>query len=77
METKRTGIVADRKKAMEIIQQSGVINPRITLGEIMAVSGKLDVLDSGPLSVWCLVGPNFIFFGDQDSKKESARKTQK
>lgn len=55
---------SNRSKALEIIKKSGVVNPNISLGEIMDISSRLDIIDDGTLSAWTFVSPNYVYKGD-------------
>lgn len=56
--------MSDRGKALEVIQKSGVLNPKMSLGEIMDVAGKLDALDTGALAAWTFISPHYVYTGD-------------
>jgi hypothetical protein len=56
----------ERGKAIELIQKSGVLNPKMTLEDIMTVSGKLDSLEMDPLAAWTFISPNFVYTGDDE-----------
>ncbi len=56
--------MTDKGKALEIIKKSGILNSKMTLGEIMEVSSRLDSLDFDSLAAWTFVGPNWVYTGD-------------
>ncbi len=55
--------MSEREEAMKLIQSSGIINPKVTLGEIMEVSSKLDILNPGDLAAWTLLSRDFLYKG--------------
>lgn len=62
--------MSDDGKALEIIQKSGILNPKMTLGEIMEVSSRLDTLDIDTVAGWTFVGPNWVYKGANRSLEE-------
>lgn len=60
--------MTDRSKAIEVIQKSGVLNPKMNLAEIMDVASKLESMDIDPLAAWTLIGPNWVYKGDVDAE---------
>ena len=56
--------MSDNGKALEIIKKSGVLNSKLTLGEIMEVSARLESLDIDALAAWTFIGPNWVYKGD-------------
>ena len=56
--------MSDNRKALEVIQSSGILNPKMTLADIMEVSSRLEAIDIEPLGAWTFVGPNWVYKGD-------------
>lgn len=56
--------MADRKKELEIIRSSGVINPKMTMGEVLATSERLEALNPGALAAWTLISKDYVYKGD-------------
>lgn len=66
----RRDTMTENGKALEVIQKSGILNPKMTLGDIMEVSSRLDSLDLDPLAAWTFIGPNWVYKGDDRVKDD-------
>lgn len=55
--------MSDRAKALEVLQKSGVLNPKMTLGEIMDTASRLEALNPGDLVSWTLISRDFVYKG--------------
>lgn len=53
----------DRAKAIEYLQQSGVVNTKMTLGEMLAHSAKLEAMNPGALAAWTFISPDYVYTG--------------
>ena len=56
--------MSDKSRALEIIKKSGVLNPKMTLGEILEVSIRLDSLDIDTVADWTFISPNYVYKGN-------------
>ena len=59
--------MTERGKALEVIQKSGVLNPKLTLGEIMDISSRLEAIEVDPLAAWTFISPNYVYKGDKEA----------
>lgn len=57
--------MADRAKSLEYLQKSGVVNTKMTLGEMLEHSAKLETLNPGSLAAWTFISPNYVYTGDE------------
>ncbi len=55
--------MADRIKALELMQKSGIVNTKISLGEIMETAGRLEALNPGELAGWTLLSKDYLYTG--------------
>lgn len=60
--------MADRSKSIEYLQKSGVVNTKMTLGEMLEHSAKLESLNPGSLAAWTFISPNYVYTGDDSVK---------
>jgi hypothetical protein len=58
----------DHGKSLEIIRQSGALNLKMSLDEVLAVSSRLSVLNEGDLAAWTFISPNYVYTGDAIEK---------
>ena len=56
--------MADRSQSLMLIQKSGVVNTKMTLGEILEISSQLERLNPGSLAAWTFISPNYVYTGD-------------
>lgn len=59
--------MTERGKALEVIQKSGVLNPKLTLGEILEISSRLEAIDVDPLAAWTFISPQYVYKGDKEA----------
>lgn len=67
--------MTDRAKAIEVIRSSGVLNEKMSLGDIMNVANRLEELDPGALASWTFIGPNWVYKGDDISTDKLTTKS--
>jgi hypothetical protein len=60
--------MTDHGKSLEIIRQSGALNLKMTLDEVLSVSSRLSVLNEGSLAAWTFISPNYVYTGDAVEK---------
>jgi hypothetical protein len=60
--------MADRAKSIEYLQKSGVVNTKMTLGEMLEHAARLETLNPGSLAAWTFISPNYVYTGDESVK---------
>ncbi|RYE07170.1 MAG: hypothetical protein EOP22_18905 [Hyphomicrobiales bacterium] len=55
--------MADVRKALDLIQRSGVVNTKMTLDEIIKISIQLEGVDGDASAEWTFIGPNWVYKG--------------
>lgn len=69
--------MAERINALAAVQKSGLLNPKLTMGELMEVASRLDFADGinpgEELGWWAVVGPNYVVAGGAVDLEQIAR----
>ncbi|MBZ4021905.1 hypothetical protein CKO11_05455 [Rhodobacter sp. TJ_12] len=60
--------MSNRAKAIEYLQKSGVVNTKMTLGEMLEHSAKLEEISPGDLAAWTFVSPDYVYTGSEVEK---------
>jgi hypothetical protein len=70
-------IMASRTEALAAIQKSGIMNPKLTLTEIMDVAGRLELADrlgyGEELGWWAVIGKDYVVAGGGANLEEIAK----
>lgn len=69
--------MASRTEALAAIQKSGLLNPKLTLTEIMDVASRMDVaggISHGEeLGWWAIIGKDYVVAGGGANLEEIAK----
>lgn len=60
--------MSDHEKSIAAIRKSGLLNPKMTLDELMDVSSELSRLNPGDLAAWTFISPDYVYKGDAAMK---------
>lgn len=59
--------MADRNATLSAVQKSGILNPKMTLSEVMDVAGRLELADGighgEELGWWAIIGKDYVVAG--------------
>lgn len=61
--------MVDRSQSLALIQKSGLVNTKMTLGEVLEIAGQLEKMDPGSVAEWTFISPHYIYKGDDLAKR--------
>lgn len=61
--------MVDRSQSLALIQKSGLVNTKMTLGEVLEISAQLERLDPSSVADWTFISPHYIYKGDDVAKR--------